>query len=137
VTSYGSCQNQRFGVKHCVLHQCGKNKQQGTLTVADSYCDQHRVTRKCMQVKIKVHLENTRMGADDGAQGIECLGFWTSSIVQNSKHLQTQRSGNWISFCPQLRGREDIFCWVPKEELTTIFWITQQSRYLTPLTLRR
>jgi hypothetical protein len=32
------------------------------------------------------------------------LGFWTLFIVRNSINKKTQRFGNWICFCPQLRG---------------------------------
>jgi hypothetical protein len=34
----------------------------------------------------------------------ELLGFWALSIVRNSKYYKTQRFGNWICFCPQVRG---------------------------------
>jgi hypothetical protein len=32
------------------------------------------------------------------------MGFWTLFIVRNSKNQNTQRFGNWIFFCPQVRG---------------------------------
>jgi hypothetical protein len=32
------------------------------------------------------------------------LGFWTLSIAQYSQDLRTQCFGNWICFCPQVRG---------------------------------
>jgi hypothetical protein len=37
----------------------------------------------------------------------ELLGFWTLSIIQYSGNYKTQRFGNWISFCPQMR--EDTY----------------------------
>jgi hypothetical protein len=36
------------------------------------------------------------------------LGFWTLSIVRNSKYKKAQRFGNWIGFRPQVR-REDTY----------------------------
>jgi hypothetical protein len=33
----------------------------------------------------------------------EALGFWTLTIVQNSKYKKTQHFGNWICFHPQVR----------------------------------
>jgi hypothetical protein len=39
----------------------------------------------------------------------ESLGFWTLSIVQNSKYKETERFGNWICFRPQMRGGGDIY----------------------------
>jgi hypothetical protein len=35
----------------------------------------------------------------------ELLGFWTLSIVRNSKYQKTQRFGNYICFRPQVSGR--------------------------------
>jgi hypothetical protein len=34
----------------------------------------------------------------------ESLGFWTLSIVRNSKYQKTKRFGNWICYRPQVRG---------------------------------
>jgi hypothetical protein len=34
----------------------------------------------------------------------ESLGFWTLSIVRNSKYKKTERFGNWIRFRPQMKG---------------------------------
>jgi hypothetical protein len=35
----------------------------------------------------------------------ELLSFWTLSIVRNSKDKKTQRFGNWICFCPQVKEK--------------------------------
>jgi hypothetical protein len=40
--------------------------------------------------------------SNDGIYHSELLGFWTLSIVRNSKYLKTQRFGNWICFRPQM-----------------------------------
>jgi hypothetical protein len=36
----------------------------------------------------------------------ELLGFWTLSIVRNSKYYKTQHFGNWICLRPQVKGRD-------------------------------
>jgi hypothetical protein len=48
------------------------------------------------------------------------LGFWTLSIVQNSKYEKTKRFRNWICFCCKVRGGRHPFCWVLQKDLTSI-----------------
>jgi hypothetical protein len=36
------------------------------------------------------------MGSDDSVQHSELLGFWTLTIVQNSKYYQKQCFGDWM-----------------------------------------
>jgi hypothetical protein len=33
------------------------------------------------------------------------MGFWTLSIVLYSRKQKIRRFGNWICFCPQVRGK--------------------------------
>jgi hypothetical protein len=35
---------------------------------------------------------------------VEILGYWTLTIVRNSKYKEAQRFRNWIYFRPQVRG---------------------------------
>jgi hypothetical protein len=44
-------------------------------------------------------------GSNEDVQHSELLGFWTLSIVRYSRNQRTQRSGSWICFRPQMRGR--------------------------------
>jgi hypothetical protein len=44
-------------------------------------------------------------GSDDGVQHSELRGFRTLSIVQYSKNYKTQRFGNWVCLCPEVRGQ--------------------------------
>jgi hypothetical protein len=34
----------------------------------------------------------------------ELLDFWTFSIARYSRNKKIQRFGNWICFCPQVKG---------------------------------
>jgi hypothetical protein len=49
----------------------------------------------------------------------ELLGFWTLSIVWNSKYQKKQRFGNWICFRLQVRGKGHLLCWVCYKELNS------------------
>jgi hypothetical protein len=57
----------------------------------------------------------------------ELLGFWTLSIVRNSKYQKSQRFGNWIWFRPQMKGGTCLLCWVPKRDLTSITGSSPES----------
>jgi hypothetical protein len=59
-------------------------------------------------------LLNTRQQKQNKTTFIpELLGYWTLSIVQNSKNYKTHHFGNWICFCSQVMGGKHILCWVP------------------------
>jgi hypothetical protein len=50
------------------------------------------------------------------------LGFWTLSIVRYSKKNTT--FGNWICFCPRVRGQETPTQLGPLERASLNHWIT-------------
>jgi hypothetical protein len=49
------------------------------------------------------------------------MGFWTLSIVRNSKNYKTQYFGKWICFRPQAKWRRLLVYWVSYKELTSSF----------------
>jgi hypothetical protein len=48
------------------------------------------------------------------------LGFWTPSLVRNSKYKKTKCFGNWICFRPQVREGRRLLYWVPYRELMAV-----------------
>jgi hypothetical protein len=44
---------------------------------------------------------------------LELLGFWTLSILQNSKYKETQCFRNWIFLCLEMKGGRHLICRVP------------------------
>jgi hypothetical protein len=51
-----------------------------------------------------VHV-NSKGSSDDHVQHSELLGFWTLSVVRDSKYYQTHFR-NWICFHPQVSGED-------------------------------